>query len=107
MTNQSLYKEIFDYLIALSRGEFEDFDIQCYYVKNARPLKTKYTVKDILYYPEQDLYSICSTDEFNVYLHHTLTNLFSRTHFQYSVSTENGFISFSFTLRQSFTSSQV
>jgi hypothetical protein len=98
MTNQSVYKEIVDYVIALSRGEFDDFDIQCYYVKNVRPLKTTYTVKDILYYPEHDLYSICSTEEFKVYLYHTLSNLFSRTYFHYNVSTENGFISFKFTL---------
>ena len=102
MNKQSVYKEILDYLIALSRGEFEDFDIQCYYVRHVRPLKKKYTVKDILYYPDQDLYSVCSTYEFKSYLQHTFSKLFSRTHFKYTVSTENGFISFTFTLKPLF-----
>ena len=98
MNNQSVYQEILDYVILLSRGEFEDFDIQCCYVKNVRPLKIKYTVKDILYFPNQDLYSVSSTNEFKVYLQKELSKLFSRTHFQYKVSTENGFISFMFKL---------
>jgi hypothetical protein len=95
--NQSVYKEILDYVIALSRGEFDDFDIQCCYVRNVRPVNIKYTVMD-LYLPDQDLYSICSTREFKVYLQKQLSKLFSRTHFTYNVSTENGFISFVFRL---------
>jgi hypothetical protein len=95
--NPSVYKEIIDYMVALSRGEFEDFDIQCCYVKHVRPLKIKYTVKD-LYFPNQDLFSITSTNEFKAYLQTELSRLFSRTHVQFKVSTENGFISFMFKL---------
>ena len=95
--NTSLYQNILDYMVSLSRGEFEDFDIQCCYVKNTRPKKIKYTVSD-MYSTSQDYFSITSTKEFKVYVQTELSRLFSRTHFQFKVSTENGFISFMFKL---------
>jgi hypothetical protein len=95
--NPSVYQNILDYMISLSRGEFEDFDIQCCYVKNTRPKKIKYTVMDT-YSTSQDYFSITSTKEFKVYVQTELSRLYSRTHFQFKVSTEKGFISFMFKL---------
>ncbi len=95
--NPSVYKEILDYMVALSRGEFEDFDIKCCYVKHVRPLKIKYTVMDT-YSTSQDYFSITSTKDFKVYVQTELSRLYSRTHFQFKVSIENGFISFMFKL---------
>ena len=61
-----VFKEIVDHLILLSQGRFEEFDIQCYYVKNVRPVKINMIERDELdhlYYNVvyKDLYSACST----------------------------------------------